>query len=210
MLNEGDHIAQLVPECYFNGELREVDQIQETQRDNTGFGHTRVATLTTEEIELFAINLMPSTTEETLKKLIPSEYHDYLDVFNPEGPMWKLPPLCPEFNFEINLDPTKPLPKPARPYHMNPAEWEDWIKWHNTMLAAGLITPAPVNTPVAALFFFVWKKDGTQCLVINYCKLNNITIKDSYPLPQIDEMLEHMHSTKVFSKFDLKMGYNQL
>jgi hypothetical protein len=78
------------------------------------------------------------------------------------------------------------------------------------MLAAGLIAPAPANTLVATPFFFVWKKDGTRCLVIDYQKLNDITVKDSYPLPRIDEMLECMHGAKVFSKFDLKMGYNQL
>ena len=56
----------------------------------------------------------------------------------------------------------------------------------------------------------MWKKDGTHCPVIDYRKLNDITIKDSYPLPCIDEMLEHMQGAKIFSKFDLKMGYNQL
>jgi hypothetical protein len=153
---------------------------------------------------------MPTATKETLRKLILVEYHDYLDVFDPEGPMRKLPPLCPGYDFEIKLDPTKPLPKPARPYHMNPTEREDWIKWRDTMLAAGLIAPAPASTPVAAPFFFVWKKDGTQQLVIDYRRLNNITVKDSYPLPRIDEMLECMQGAKVFLKFDLKMGYNQL
>jgi hypothetical protein len=117
--------------------------------------------LSAEEVELFAIDLMPTATEETLKGLIPEEYHDYLDVFDPKGPTRKLPPLCPGYDFEIKLDPTKPLLKLARPYHMNPAEREDWIKWRDTMLVAGLITPAPINTPVAAPFFFVWKKDGT-------------------------------------------------
>jgi hypothetical protein len=46
--------------------------------------------------------------------------------------------------------------------------------------------------------------------VIDYRKLNDITVKDSYPLPRIDKILEQMQGAKVFSKFDLKMGYNQL
>jgi hypothetical protein len=104
---------------------------------------------------------MPTATEEILKKLILVEYHNYLDVFDPKGLTRKLPPLHPGYDFEIKLDPTKPLPKPARPYHMNPAEQEDWIKWQDTMLMAGLIAPAPANTPVTAPFFFMWKKDGT-------------------------------------------------
>ena len=68
----------------------------------------------------------------------------------------------------------------------------------------------PANTPVAAPLFFVQKKEGTHCPVIDYWKLNDITIKDSFPLPRINEMLERMHGVKVFMKFDLKMGYNQL
>jgi hypothetical protein len=157
-----------------------------------------------------AIDLMPTATKEELKKIIPLEYHNFLDVFDPEGPLRQLPPLQPGYDLEIPLDPTKPLPKPAQPYHMSLAECEDWAKWRDTMLAAGLISKAPPNTPVAAPFFFVWKKDSTRHPVINYCKLNDITLKDSYPLPQINEMLERMQGSKIFSKFNLKMGYNQL
>src|SRR5258708_10113296 len=78
------------------------------------------------------------------------------------------------------------------------------------MLKAGLISKAPANVPTAAPFFFVWKKDGTQQPVIDYRKLNDITIKDSFPLPHIDKMLERMQGSKIFSKFNLKMDYNQL
>jgi len=78
------------------------------------------------------------------------------------------------------------------------------------MLKARLITKAPANTPIATPLFFVWKKDGTRHPVIDYRKLNDITIKDSFPLPCIDEMLEHMQGSKIFSKFNLKMGYHQL
>ena len=78
------------------------------------------------------------------------------------------------------------------------------------MLNTSMISKAPANTPLAAPFFFIWKKDGTQQPVINYWKLNDITIKDSFPLPHINKTLEHMHGTKFFSKFNLKMGYNQL
>ncbi len=78
------------------------------------------------------------------------------------------------------------------------------------MLKAGLISKAPANVPTAAPFFFVWKKDGTRWPVIDYRRLNDITIKDSFPLPRIDKMLERMQGASIFSKFDLKMGYNQL
>jgi hypothetical protein len=54
--------------------------------------------------------------------MVPSEYHDYLDVFNPEAPMEKLPVSCPAYNFTIELDPMKSLPKPMQPYHLNAEE----------------------------------------------------------------------------------------
>jgi transposase InsO family protein len=179
-------------------------------RGHTDPETTNETTMEPDLVEVYAVDLMPTATEEELKKLIPPEYHDFLDVFDPAGPTRQLPPSRPGYDFEIPLDPTKPLPKPARPYHMSPAEREDWVKWRDTMLTAGLISRAPPNTPVAAPFFFVWKKDGTRRPVIDYRKLNDITLKDSYPLPRIDEMLERMQGSKIFSKFDLKMGYNQL
>ena len=58
--------------------------------------------------------------------------------------------------------------------------------------------------------FFVWKKDGTQWPVIDYQKLNEITIKDSYPLPRINEMMDRIRRLEFFTKFDLKSGYNQI
>ena len=59
-------------------------------------------------------------------------------------------------------------------------------------------------------YVFVWKKDGTQQPVIDYQKLNEITIKDSYLLPHIDKMMDHIHSSEFFTKFNLKVGYNQI
>ena len=95
----------------------------------------------------------------------------------------QLPPHRPQYDFAIELDPNKPLPKPARPYHMNVEERKDWEKWRDIMVKAGFISKAPPNTLVAAPFFFVWKKDGTRRPVIDYRKINDITIKDRFPLP---------------------------
>jgi len=58
------------------------------------------------------------------------------------------------------------------------------------MLNAKWIKPTDVNCPIAAPMFFIWKKDRTRQPVIDYQKLNDITIKDSYLLPCIDEMMD--------------------
>ena len=164
--------------------------------------------LTAEEIELYAIDI-----PECLRSIamdIPEYYHDYMDRFDGEKATTTLPDFQPDSDFTINLDPSKPLPKPSQPYHMNQEECAECRKVLNEMLNASWAEPADSNCPIATLMFFVWKKDGTRHPVIDYCKLNDITIKDSYPLLRIDEMMDCIHGSEIFMKFDLKSGYNQV
>jgi hypothetical protein len=57
---------------------------------------------------------------------------------------------------------------------------------------------------------FVEKKDGTQRMCINYRSLNEVTIKNKYPLPRIEDLFDQMKGASVFSKIDLRSGYHQL
>jgi dUTP pyrophosphatase len=101
----GDRIAQLIPEQYFEGPLREVNQVTDTAWGLQGFGSMGLQALMADKAELFAIDLMPSATEDTLCKLIPPEYHDYLDVFDLEGPMRKLPPYALDLTSRLSWTP---------------------------------------------------------------------------------------------------------
>ena len=164
--------------------------------------------LAKEEIDLFAIGV--SEWLEHLEE-VEEEYHNYIDRFDAEKAMTTLPELRgPDINFAIDLDPTKLLPKPSQPYCMNQEERDECHKILDNMLNAGQAEPANLNCPLAAPMFFVWKKDGTRHLVIDYQKLNEITIKDSYPLPRIDKMMDRIRGSEIFTKFNLKLGYNQI
>jgi hypothetical protein len=56
----------------------------------------------------------------------------------------------------------------------------------------------------------VEKKDGTQRMCVDYRSLNDVTIKNKYPLPRIDDLFDQMRGAKVFSKIDLHYGYHQM
>src|SRR6202046_5895686 len=63
---------------------------------------------------------------------------------------------------------------------------------------------------MASPFFFVKKKDGTLRPTQDYRKLNDITIKNRYPLPLISELVDKLADAKVFSKMDVRWGYNNI
>ena len=68
----------------------------------------------------------------------------------------------------------------------------------------------PTDSPWAANIVLVWKKDGSQRLCIDYRQLNNVTMKDAYPLPRIDETLDALAGAQWFSTLDLASGYWQV
>ena len=56
----------------------------------------------------------------------------------------------------------------------------------------------------------VKKKDGTMRLCVDYCQLNKVTIKNKYPLPRIDDLMDQVIGDYVFSKIDLRSSYHQI
>ncbi|KAK1681366.1 hypothetical protein QYE76_042214 [Lolium multiflorum] len=112
-----------------------------------------------------------------------------------------------DIEFFIELIPgTGPIAQ--RAYSMNPTELVELKKQLDDMLAKGLIQPSasPWRSPV----LFVDKKDGATRLCTDYRKLNDVTIKNKYPLPKIEDMFDQLTGAIVFSKIELRTGYHQL
>jgi len=68
------------------------------------------------------------------------------------------------------------------------------------------LSKSPQTSPV----FFVGKKDGSKQMVMDYHNLNDQTVKNNYPLPLITELIDNIGSKKVFTKMDLRWGFNNV
>jgi hypothetical protein len=113
--------------------------------------------ISTEEAELFTIEVPKHLVP--LKEVIPEEYWDYLDVFDSEKATTTLLEVHgPDIDFTIKLDPSKPLPKPSRPYHMNQEERMECWKVLDKMLQAKWIEPADACCLITAPMFFCMEK----------------------------------------------------
>jgi hypothetical protein len=129
---------------------------------------------------------------------------EFPDVF-PED----LPGLPPErdVEFVIELKPgTAPISR--RLYQMPPNELAELKTQLQDLLEKGVIHPS--SSPCGCPAIFVKKKDQTLRMCADYRPLNEVTIKNMYPLPRIDILFDQLTGARVFSKIDLRSGYHQI
>ena len=106
----------------------------------------------------------------------------------------------------INLKDETPFKQKSRPIHPN--DYEAVRKHLQTLLDAGVIreSESPYSSPIVV----VRKKSGDVRLCIDYRKLNTLTIRDAYALPNLEEAFSALAGSKWFSVMDLKSGYYQI
>ena len=134
---------------------------------------------------------------------IPSEYHNYADVFS-KSKADTLPPHRP-YDLKINLEEGTSPPLGLN-YSLSPAELATLCKFIGEHLKSSFIHPT--NSPYGALILFIKKKNGQLWLCINFCGLNQIMKKDHYPLPLIADLLDAPWKAHVYTKIDLWHAYH--
>ena len=127
----------------------------------------------------------------------------YDQLFQPPK---SLPPSR-EVNHRITLLPST-APVNVRPYrypHFQKAEIERQIA---ELLSPGFVRPS--TSPYSSPILLVKKKDGTWRLCVDYRSLNAITVRDRFPIPTIDELLDELGHASWFTKLDLRQGFHQI
>jgi hypothetical protein len=144
---------------------------------------------------------------DTISDVLPPEIHTVLEKFSPfiaepQG----LPPHR-EYDHAIALQPNA-VPTNARPYRYSPMHKDEIERQIKAMLKSGIIVPS--MSPFASPVLLVLKKDGEWRFCIDYRRLNELTIKNTFPMPIIDELLDELAGAKYFSKLDLRSEYHQI
>ena len=151
-----------------------------------------------------AIPASGATTQSPPKPVdLPSAYHHLQEVFSKDRAL-SLPPHRP-YDCCINLLSGAPYPS-SKLYNLSKPERDAMEAYITDSLKTGLIRPS--SSPMGAGFFFVAKKDNSLRPCIDYRGLNDITIKNKYPLPLIDSAFGPLHEATIFSKLDLRNAYH--
>jgi hypothetical protein len=100
------------------------------------------------------------------------------------------------------------LPANIRPYRHPFSQKNEIEKIVQELLNVGIILPS--TSPYSSLVVMVLKKEGSWCMCPNFRALKKLTIKDKFPIPVIDDLLDELSGTQFFTKLDLRSGYHQI
>ncbi|KAK9073457.1 hypothetical protein SSX86_007781 [Deinandra increscens subsp. villosa] len=129
--------------------------------------------------------------------------HDFHSLFEHNH---TLPPNRPHDHHIPLLNDNQPVN--VKPYRYPHFQKQIMTTLIQDMLKDGVIRPS--QSPFSSPVLLVKKKDGTRRFCVDYRALNAVTVKDRFPIPTIDELLDELHGATVFSKIDLRSGYHQI
>ena len=140
------------------------------------------------------------------KAVVPAEYSSFSRLFSEEASQ-RFPPSRP-WDHAIELKPNTPDTVDCKVYPMAQHEDKALEEFIDEQLAKGYIRPS--KSQYASSFFFIKKKDGKLRPVQDYRRINGYTIRNQYPLPLISDLITDLRGASIFSKLDVRWGYNNV
>jgi hypothetical protein len=153
----------------------------------------------------WAIQREPDKTR-MMEKDIPEQYKNYADVFSEEKA--KRFPLPREEDHQIKFNENIPKYFKGKVYLLTIDQTAFLRKWLDEELNKGFIRPS--KSPYPCPSFLIEKKNRDYRVVQNYKTLNEFTVPDKHPLPLIINLIEQLYGKTLFTKFDIRMGYNNI
>ncbi|MBW0572349.1 hypothetical protein O181_112064 [Austropuccinia psidii MF-1] len=141
---------------------------------------------------------------ETVMQVVPSVYHQYLDVFSKV----KAKKLLPHRTCDHHIELEGSLPPAGVIYSLSNQESDTLRAYISENVEKGFIRPSSSSTGAPVLF--VKKKDGGLHLCVDYHKLNALTRKNKYPVPPMNHLFTVLNGSSIFSKIDFRGAYNLL
>jgi len=142
---------------------------------------------------------------QKIERMVPSKFHKWLKVFGKVES--ERMPVRKTWDHAIDLK-DEFAPSKAKVYPLSQNERDEVQKFIKDHLRKGYIRPS--KSQQTSPVFFVGKKDGGKRMVMDYRKLNRQTVKNNYPLPLITDLVDNMGGKRVFTKMDLRWGYNNV
>ena len=158
-----------------------------------------------EEWEIWDEEEEVAKSEVEAKKLVPEKFHKWIKVFEKKQSERML--MRKAWDYAIDIKEGF-VPKKGKVYPLSREEREEVREFIREQLRKGYIQLS--KSPQMAPVFFVGKKDGEKWMVQDYRYLNEWTIKNNYLLLLISDILENIGTKKVFTKMDLRWGYNNV
>jgi hypothetical protein len=185
-------------------EMEEGDRLFATRIYSQG-EEGRIASMHTHSQKM-AEEAQKEKKRKSLEEMVPAHYlQEFQEVFE-KAEFDKLPEQR-QWDHAIELKPGAE-PFASKVYPLNLDEQKHLDEFLEENLKSGKIRPS--KSLIASPFFFIKKKDGSLRPVQDYWKLNAITIKNRYPLPLISEVVHRLRHARIFTKLDIRWGYNNV
>ena len=164
-----------------------------------------------EVAELFMLKIRSSTTDagppgsdDPDVRALLDEYRDVRPDELPHASQF--PDRGVEHRIQLKPGAVPPPPRPLR--HQSAKDSAVMDEYVKAGVASGQLTVS--QSPYGSMALIVRKKDGTNRVVVDFRAVNDLTIKNKYPLPLMDELFDRVYGAQFFTKLDLRSGFHQI